>query len=416
MKFLNPKATSARANQSGLPPKLRVVIHDYSGHPFQIQLSRCLANRGHQIFHLYSGSINTPRGPIEPREGDPNNLAIEMIALDSSLKKYSYFTRRRQELNYGNLLSKRIKEISPDIVVASNTPIDILRFISDQCDQSSIQWILWLQDIYSIAIARYATKKLPLIGHLAARYYAWQERQMFQRCSRIVAISEDFSSIIKKLGTPKEKISVIENWAPIDEIVLRTKNNSWSKRNGLTDKFCFLYSGTLGLKHNPDLLIALAKHFQGNSKIRIVVVSEGIGADYLSNEKESQDLGNLVLLPWQPFELLSDVLGTADVLLTILELEAGPLSVPSKVLSNMCAGKAQLLAVPPENLAARIVIRENSGFVVSPNDRDAWLESAETLFENHARRLAFGTNGRSYAERTFDIEKIANKFEQLFVV
>jgi hypothetical protein len=33
---------------------MRILISDYSGHPFQVQLSRELARRGHGVTHSYS--------------------------------------------------------------------------------------------------------------------------------------------------------------------------------------------------------------------------------------------------------------------------------------------------------------------------------------------------------------------------
>ena len=41
--------------------KMRIVVHDYAGHPNQVYLSRELARRGHQVLHLYAGSFETPR-------------------------------------------------------------------------------------------------------------------------------------------------------------------------------------------------------------------------------------------------------------------------------------------------------------------------------------------------------------------
>ena len=50
---------------------MRILIHDYSGHPFQVQLSRELARRGNAVLHLYNGSNpTTPKGAVSKRDGD----------------------------------------------------------------------------------------------------------------------------------------------------------------------------------------------------------------------------------------------------------------------------------------------------------------------------------------------------------
>ena len=122
--------------------------------------------------------------------------------------------------------------------------------------------------------------------------------------------------------------------------------------------FSFLYSGTLGLKHKPELLVALKR-----SDRNVVVVGQGAGYKTLEAAVAGEETG-IRLLPIQPAEALPEVLASGDVLVAIIEREAGSFAVPSKVQSYMCAGRPILLAAPAENLAARIVAREETGLVV----------------------------------------------------
>jgi hypothetical protein len=48
----------------------------------------------------------------------------------------------------------------------------------------------------------------------------------------------------------------------LDEPPQKPRRNSWSARHGLDDKFVFLYSGTLAMKHNPDILWQLALRYR----------------------------------------------------------------------------------------------------------------------------------------------------------
>ena len=47
---------------------MRIVMHDYSGHAFLAELSRWLADKEHEVLHLYSKDIESPCGrlAIEP--------------------------------------------------------------------------------------------------------------------------------------------------------------------------------------------------------------------------------------------------------------------------------------------------------------------------------------------------------------
>ena len=118
-------------------------------------------------------------------------------------------------------------------------------------------------------------------------------------------------------------------------------------------------------------------------------------------------------MPLQPHDDLPDVLATADVLIAILHGAAGVFSVPSKVLTYMCAGRALLLAVPRENLAARVVMENNAGLVIDPKAGETFVEAADCLLHEKDYREYCGVNARRYAEVHFDIEAIADSFERI---
>ena len=81
----------------------------------------------------------------------------------------------------------------------------------------------------------------------------------------------------------------------------------------------FLYSGTLGFKHNPGLLLALAKAFAEDRDVEVVVNSQGAPADWLRTQAAAAGLRNLRVNPFQPYEAMSDVLASADVLVMLVD-------------------------------------------------------------------------------------------------
>ena len=79
------------------------------------------------------------------------------------------------------------------------------------------------------------------------------------------------------------------------------RSNPWSTRHGLNDKTVYLYSGTLARKHNPSILVDLARAVADINGM-VVVVSEGEGASQISSAIASDtSLTNLRVLPYQPF-------------------------------------------------------------------------------------------------------------------
>jgi glycosyltransferase involved in cell wall biosynthesis len=201
---------------------------------------------------------------------------------------------------------------------------------------------------------------------------------------------------------------VIENWAPLDEMLPMPRDNAWRKEMGLGDRFVYLYAGTLGLKHDPDVLYDLAVD---EADAEVVVVSEGLGAERLRTRLRERSIPNLCILPFQPWDRLPEVLGAADVLVVLLEPEAGAFSVPSKILTSLCAGRPLLASIPGENLGARTIADAGAGLVVPPGKHGALLDAARKLRVDDDLRGQMGASARSHAEVAFDIDKITDRFE-----
>lgn len=395
---------------------MKILLHDYAGHAFPVELSRTLAERGHEVIHAYATALQTPRGDLTLRPFDPPTLRFQPVEMDPDYTKhkYSFIRRRRMEIAYGRRVAELIAREKPDAVLSGNTPTETQEPIFQACRRQGAKFYFWVQDFYSLAVEKLLRKKLPVIGSAAGRYYRWLERRQMQGSARIVAITEDFAPImVREFGVNPAKITTIPNWAPIDQVPVRAKRNPWSEKHGLADKFVYLYTGTLGLKHNPALLLELARRHRGQEEVRVVVVSEGLGADWLRRQTAADPLPNLVQMGYQDFADLPDMLAAGDVLTGVLEEDAGIFSVPSKILSYLCAQRPILLAAPAVNLATRIVTGERAGLAVAPDDVPAYLDAAERLRLDPARRDEMAQNARVYAEGHFRIQPIADGFERL---
>ena len=389
---------------------MRILLHDFSGHPFQIQLSKSLAERGYSVSHRYCGSLVGPQGAITKGRDDPSTFDILPISIGGTLDRHSLFKRRLQEFKYGRELLKEYYKVSPDVVISANTPLDAQRQLLRACKRQNTKFIYWLQDFLGIGTYRVLHKKWLGLGATVGKYFINVEASLLRQSDEVIGITPDFEEVLRKYRIPIERIHTLENWAVLDEIRPSPQANRWACDQNLSGKRCFVYSGTLGMKHNPKLLLELAAHFNGYADVEIVVISEGTGRQWLEEKKERLKLTNLTLLDYQPFDRLSEVFGSATVLVAILEPDAGIYSVPSKVLSYHCAHRPLLLAVPAENLAARIVAREQSGLIVDPHDIDGFIESARTLLNDKNLRIRLADNAVRYAQNSFDIHPITDRF------
>jgi colanic acid biosynthesis glycosyl transferase WcaI len=143
----------------------------------------------------------------------------------------------------------------------------------------------------------------------------------------------------------------------------------------------------------------------------VVVVSEGRGRDWLEAWKHEESADNLVLLDFQAYSDLPSVLASADILVAVLEPDASRFSVPSKVLTYLCANRAIVGVLPPDNSVAEILTTHGAGHVV---DRDEVVAEVARLLDEEDVCRAMGRAGRRYAEQTFSPETAADHFIEVF--
>jgi colanic acid biosynthesis glycosyl transferase WcaI len=390
---------------------MRILVHDYAGHPFQAHLSRRLAIRGHDVTHVYFSENPGPKASFGQGMGETPGLCVQGITIGKGYDKTSLIKRRFNDREYGRRVASFIENVRPEVVISGNTPTEAQSQILKTCRRMQIRFVFWLQDFYSIAVTVLLRRQIGVLGAPVGWYYRFLERHQLRNSDAVVAITDDFVPLAASWSGSKTKVTVIENWAALVDFPLLPKVNAWSSKHECDSSVNFIYSGTLGLKHKPELLAQLAaQHWQGTS---VVVVAEGVGLHHLALAQRTRGLQGLKLLPLQAAEDLPQVLAASDVLVATIDREAGRFAVPSKVQSYLCAGRPILLAAPQENLAARTVVRANAGIVVGPDDTEGFLAAAARLRADPQLRAKLGVNGRAYAERAFNLERIADMFEEV---
>jgi colanic acid biosynthesis glycosyl transferase WcaI len=390
---------------------MRLLVHDFAGHPFQVELSRELARRGHRVTHSYSPAWVSGKGRLESEPGDA--LVIEPVGPSEPIEKDKFLKRIVLEVRMGFELLAQVRRTGAEVAMLSNAQIPTLVIFAIGMTVLRKPWVLWHQDVYAVAVKSFAGAKLGRGFRVVAGMFTIAERWVSRRAAAVVVIADSFVAVHQEWGTA-EKTTVIPNWAPLDEIRPVERKNAWSHEHGLDDVQTLLYSGTLGLKHNPALLVAVAAAVRAaGTPVRLVVVNQGPAEPVLREEAARLDVP-LTLLPFQPYERLSEVLGSGDVLVVLLEQDAGAFSVPSKTLSYLCAGRPILGFMPAENLASQLV-GDVDGFVLPPNEGSlpAAAEWVVRVLGDPEDQARIGKQSRALAEREFALEGCADRFEEI---
>ncbi len=388
---------------------VKLLIHDYVGHAFTVQLARALAPRFARVTYASFGGFETPKGAVRGQADDPTNFSSIEVNISAPFDKENLIRRWAQQREYARNIERVILQERPDVVMSS-APLEVQEVMQRACKMVGAGFVSWVQDIHAEAIARILGRKNRVLGRAAGHYYRRKEAQVLNESAANVLISDGFAQVLSKAPwhVDLSKTHIIENWANIDDVPVMDRDNDWALTH-MQGRPRIVYSGTLARKHDPDLLLVLAQALDAD----IYVFAQGGMVDVLREKAQSARLENLFIAPWVSVADLPKMLAGADVLLGFIEPEAGVFSVPSKVLSYMAAARPILASIPADNLAARKIVAADAGLVSAPGDIDGLLDNARSLLASQSLRARLGANGRRYAEGAFDIVRISDQFETL---
>jgi glycosyltransferase involved in cell wall biosynthesis len=377
-----------------------LLISDFAGHPFTWELADALSARDRKVAYSYCAAVVTPKGSFE------GNTQVIPVGAGARFERYQPLRRVLSEVRYGMGLVRAVCSIRPTVHVLCNMPIISGLIASVGASLVGARTVVWFQDVQSGLASGSLSRRWMTIAFSAA------ETLLLRCASGVIAISPELASEAERRGVRPDRVGVLPNWAPVEKMPTWDRDTPWLREQAIAARPLFVYSGTLGLKHDASLLVDLADAIHGLGG-HVLVVSEGPGADWLDVVRTQEDVENISVLPYQPFDRLPEVLASADVLVVLLDPSAGRYSVPSKTLSYLCAGRAILASVPADNSIARLVRDESgAGVVVRPDERDAFLREAVALATDPGLRATLGEAGRQYASSNFAEDVVITAFEQ----
>ncbi|MQP68442.1 glycosyltransferase [Niveispirillum sp. SYP-B3756] len=389
---------------------MRILLHDYGAYGFIVQLARWLAEQGHMVLHLRSGDLVGPQGATQRRHDDPPGLRFDTLSIGRPFARYALHRRVPDEIRYGHRMGRVIADWRPDIILSANTPPFAQAVAMRAARRHGVPFVNWVQDIFSEGAGAIVARLPRPIGALALALLHHIEYGTMRAADGVIVISPEFRDLLRRNKVNHPDLLLQENWAsPAPAIPAGT---DWAAAQGLAGCSLLLAAGTLGLKHDPGLLAELALAVGDDPAVRVVVVSQGPGRDYLSAWAAGRD-APLVLLDYQPAADVYSMLASAQIGLVLLTAAAGGMSVPSKVYTYAAAGLPILAAIPPGNHAARLIQEQGLGLVVAPDDPAGFIAAAKRLLADADLRRQCADAGRAFSARHGDMTVIGGRFQRL---
>ena len=205
------------------------------------------------------------------------------------------------------------------------------------------------------------------------------------------------TGLVRKDGLIWRIGRVVYNWVDQNAVknVARKDNKLFDKYHLDRNKFYITYSGNIGLTQNMDLLLDVARSLEDNEEIQFVLIGEGAYKEQVKEVITRNNIKNVTLLPFQPYEDISHVFSLGDVGIIISKPGVGENSVPSKTWSIMSASRP-VLANFDENEIKTILSENECGVFTKAGDKQAFTDAILELCRNREMCRKYGENGRKF--------------------
>ncbi|MDB9468389.1 glycosyltransferase family 4 protein [Dolichospermum circinale CS-539/09] len=295
------------------------------------------------------------------------------------------------------------------LLIASNPPYaGILGILFNIVRRGKYYFLL--QDIFPESAAMSGIMKQNSILY---RFFSKLIYLTYKYSEYIIVLSTSMQEFLeKKYPDLKPKIKVIENWAIEDIPIVSKAENNFAQQHELDEIFTVLYSGNMGRLHDIETITEAAKILK-DEPIKFVFIGDGAKTKIVKQAIENFQLKNILLLPYQPRELLPLSLTACDISLVSLIPGAELIVAPSKLYGMLSAGRGLISISVPNSYIDKLLTNSGCGVNVPPDNPQQLADIIRQLASDNQRVKSMGEISRQLYETRYTFKRALDEYEKL---
>ncbi|HNS71459.1 MAG TPA: glycosyltransferase family 4 protein [bacterium] len=369
-----------------------------------------LVSRGHSV------CVYTPQKEIKESEITENGVLYRFIpCIFGNFKALSSRSKESWENKSRELFLKDHKDLPYDLVIGqSSWALPIIRIKNDlKIKIISIahgsKMGEYQTEIRNTKSMRGVFKVVIDLPHVLRTFFGSQ-REFIHGSDHIVAVSSFVKkAIIEETYVEEKKITVIRNGVDSKKIMDLASNIKTGEAANDSNVIKIIYVGRIiRAKGLYILLSALKRLHKNNLEVKII----GSGEDKEDLERKFKENITHIKFYFTGHMNYEDVLKNliqSDIfVLPSLRMEGFPMTL----VEAMLAGVPIIASDIGGNSDA--VENDVNGYLVKPGDISALSEKINILSEDRNLRVRLGNNGRTKALLEFTIDRMLDKYEEVF--
>lgn len=242
------------------------------------------------------------------------------------------------------------------------------------------------------------------------------EKFIYNRSHAVVTIDKVFyNTIVDRFHLP-EKLKIIPNFVDTSlyrplkewEIALDT---SIFRRN---DNLKVMYAGNIGHAQDWESLIEAAVELK-KDPIEFYIIGEGVLKNGLIEKAKQYDLTKVYILPYQPRELMPQLLAFSDLQFIFMSKQMEDHGFPSKVYTVMACEKPLLVCSGKHTPIVNFLNKYNCSKIISVSDQHEKVNEIVTFLRtiNKIQLNQMGKNGLRCIQSEYSKDVVTSQYIRL---
>ena len=269
-----------------------------------------------------------------------------------------------------------------------------------------------VSDLWPEELVVFSTRLFFIIFHLGKIV----ARLSYNFPDMLVAISHLAAEQLTTSYKPRATIYVLPIGVDLDKFHVSSKEESRRKLNNenllptdMDGKFIVLYTGLISKATRVENLVLAARDLQNeNTEISFLIVGDGEEKQKLEELKSVYDIKNLIMLPFQPRDMIPIIISACDV--CVVSLPSVPIydvDVPTKFYEYLAGCKPQIGICGGD--LAKIITSNDIGLTVKDGQISKLVESILCLKNSPSLINSMKKNSRSLLG-VYSLDSLASNF------